>query len=105
MKWVDAFPPNGAALQYAAVDPKHHLFLVQQTTGPHSFGSYTTVNNNGKSVVYVLNEQGDILKKLERFNLYNTFLIIQANNLQVNPLTRTGYIFGPGGQQLEPFKY
>jgi len=37
--------------------------------------------------------------------LYYTFLTIGANNVQVNPTTRSAYTLGPGQQELEPFTY
>jgi hypothetical protein len=45
------------------------------------------------------------VKKLETFNLYDTGLPVNANDLQLNFKTRTGYIFGPLGAQIQPFSY
>lgn len=41
----------------------------------------------------------------EQFFLFNTFLLLGANNVQLNPTTRSGYTLGPGQQELEPFTY
>ncbi|MBC5805711.1 MAG: S8 family serine peptidase [Candidatus Eremiobacteraeota bacterium] len=85
---------------YTAADQSAHQFAVEQTTS----ADFPT-NNNALSSVLVLDESGNIVKSMERFNLYNTFLTVNANNLQLNPARRSGYIFGPLAQQLEPFTY
>jgi hypothetical protein len=36
---------------------------------------------------------------------FNSFLSIGANNLQLNPATRTAWTLGPKQQQLAPFAY
>jgi hypothetical protein len=46
-----------------------------------------------------------VLATLERFFFFNSFLTIGANNLQLNPATRTGWTLGPGQQELETFSY
>ncbi|HET7307356.1 MAG TPA: S8 family serine peptidase [Gammaproteobacteria bacterium] len=85
---------------YAAADSTHHLFLVLGTLPP-DFES----NCNANGVVYVLDEQGNVLKSLEHFNLNGVFLPAGPHELQVNPSERLGYTYGLGGQQLAPFHY
>jgi hypothetical protein len=46
-----------------------------------------------------------VLATLERFFFFNSFLTIGANNVQLNPATRTAWTLGPGQQQLAPFGY
>ncbi len=85
---------------YTAADPVHGLFLIEQTVAPDSLS-----NNNSLSVVYGLNEKGQVQTSYERFNLYNTYLKIEAHKLQLNPSLGIGYIVGVGQIELEPFRY
>jgi hypothetical protein len=85
---------------YPAADPLHSEFLVEQTGSPD-----LAANNNSLSEVLVYDENGNLLKAVERFSLWGTFVPVQDNNLQLNPNTRSGYLIGPGQQQLIPFKY
>jgi hypothetical protein len=57
------------------------------------------------SSAVVMDEQGNVLANIEQFFFFNTFLTIGANNLQLNPATRSAWTLGPGQQQLEPFTY
>jgi len=63
------------------------------------------VNHNATSSAVVMDERGNVLATLEQFFFFNTFLTIGANNLQLNPATRTAWTLGPGQQQLAPFGY
>jgi hypothetical protein len=85
---------------FNAIDPVRHLILSEMVGGDSQPG-----NNNQMSAVYVYDENGNLLKKLEHFNLYVTGLPVNANDLQLNFKTRTGYIFGPLAAQLQPFSY
>lgn len=93
----DGFLNSGT---YTVADPLHHLFLMAQPVPPD-----VDVNNNSLSSIYVLDEQGNILTQYRRFSMFNLFFSFQANSLQINPSTRTGYTIGLEGAQLEPFKY
>ena len=68
---------------------------------PGDFG----VNNNAMSSAVVLDESGNVLATYEQFFFFNTFLTVGANNLQLNPATRTAYTLGPAQQELHPFSY
>ena len=96
---VTTVPLPGNAGLYNAIDPVHHLIAVEMAAGG------TAGDNNAISSVYIYDEAGHLLKTLERFNFYGTGLTVNANNLQLNPKTRTGYMFGPNANQLEPFNY
>jgi len=92
--------PGGFTPLYPAIDQTHALILMVDVV-PGDFG----LNNNAMSSVVVMNEGGSVLATHEQFFFFNSFLSIAANNLQLNPATRTGWTFGPGQQQLAPFSY
>jgi hypothetical protein len=85
---------------YTMTDPTHSLFLVEQTVN----ADFRT-NNNSVSSVLVYDESGNLQKQISKFDLFNTFLTINTNNLQVNQSRRLGYLIGPGQQELAPFGY
>jgi hypothetical protein len=94
-------PTNGGGNGlYTAADPTHSEFLVEQTTAP----DYQS-NNNSLSRVLAYDENGNLLSAQERFDLWDSFVSIATNNLQLNPSLRLGYLVGPGLQQLIPFSY
>lgn len=68
-------------------DPLHHLVAAEMVGGDSPPG-----NNNEMSAVYIYNEHGGLVKKLETFNLYVTGLPVNANDMQLNFISRTGYI-------------
>ena len=92
--------PKGYNHLYPAIDQTRGLIVVDQVA-PSDFG----VNNNATSGTVVMDEQGNVLSSQEHLFLFNTFLTIGANNVQLNPTTRTGYTLGPGQQELVPFSY
>jgi len=95
-----AVNPKGSVNIYPAIDATRGLIVMDQVV-PADFG----VNNNAMSSAVVMDERGNVLATLEQFFFFNTFLTIGANNLQLNPATRTAYTLGPGQQELEPFAY
>jgi hypothetical protein len=92
--------PHGFVNLYPAVDQTRGLILMDQVV-PGDFG----INNNAMSSAAVMDEKGNVLATREQFFFFNTFLTLDANNLQVNPATRTALTFGPGQLELEPFSY
>ncbi|HXM56391.1 MAG TPA: S8 family serine peptidase [Candidatus Dormibacteraeota bacterium] len=90
----------GASGIYTAADPQHGLFLVER-----SVGGDVGFNNNALSQVLVYNEQGQLLSTLERTNIFSIPLSNQFHDLQVDPVHRIVYGFGPGFQQLQPLGY
>lgn len=85
---------------YATVDQQRGLVLITQLEGNDA-----SVNNNVLSSVIVLDENGTVQKQIEQFNFFNAFLPFDSSSLQINPGTRSGYIWGYLTQQLEPFSY
>jgi hypothetical protein len=85
---------------YTENDSPNGLFLVEQTVAP----DFAT-NNNSLSRILVYNEAGNLLEKEEKFDLFGGFVTIQAHNLQVDPAHRSGYLIGPGEEELAPFGY
>jgi len=92
--------PGSENGMYTVADQPHSLFLVEQTVNQ----DFRT-NNNSLSNVLVLDESGNLLKQISKFDLFNTFITINTNNLQLNPGHRTAYLIGPFQQQLAPFSY
>jgi hypothetical protein len=95
-----AVNPKGSVNLYPAIDETRGLIVMDQVV-PGDFG----VNNNAMSSAVVMDEHGKVLANIEQFFFFNTFLTIGANNVQLNPTTRTAYTLGPGQQELEPFSY
>jgi hypothetical protein len=83
---------------HSAADPVNHLFLVANLFGPVANG-----NNNALSEIFVYTETGTLQEVISRVYLPPTSPL--GNDLQVNPQTRTGYITGPGLEQLAVFHY
>jgi len=92
--------PKGSVNIYPAIDQTRGLIVMDQVV-PGDFG----LNNNATSSAVVMDEHGNVLSTREQFFFFNTFLTIGANNVQVNPTTRSAYTLGPGQQELEPFTY
>jgi len=95
-----AVNPKGSVNLYPAIDATRGLIVMDQVV-PADFG----INNNAMSSAVVMDERGNVLATIEQFFFFNTFLTIAANNLQLNPATRTAYTLGPGQQELAPFNY
>jgi hypothetical protein len=53
----------------------------------------------------IANEDGTGIRRIEKFNYLNIFLLIFGSYVQLSPATRSGYTLGPGGSQLYPFSY
>lgn len=94
---------GGSSYEHPAADPTHREFLLQEAAPPDFFG--TTPNNNSTSAVDVMDEHGNLLKRIEQFNFFNVFLLDMGSYLQVSPATSTGYTLGPAGAELAPFHY
>lgn len=99
--------PGGANYQYPAHG--NGEFLVEEASSPDALlttpGIGLTPNNDSLSSVVVLNQQGQVVQRIEHFNDLNFFSASIGDFLQLNPGTRTGYTLGPNGQQLVPFSY
>jgi len=53
----------------------------------------------------VLNAQGQVVHRIERFQFFNITTLIAGATTQLNQTTHGGYALGLDGQQLEPFRY
>ncbi|HEX4701917.1 MAG TPA: hypothetical protein VH352_07305, partial [Pseudonocardiaceae bacterium] len=101
--------PLGAGYQHPAADPISGDFVVQEVVSPSSElstpGLGATPDDNSVSSVVILNQRGDVVSRIARFNDFNVFTQSIGDYVQLNPTTRTGYTLGPFGQQLAPFTY
>lgn len=94
------FPYPGGGAVFATADEVHHLFLVTD------IGSVPVQqNNDGKSAVFIFDENGNLVKSYANLNFWAVPLTPGQNDLQVNSNTRTMYTFGPLEQQLVPIEY
>jgi len=84
---------EGQAGTSVAADPLNHLFLVEQ---PNSL--------LGGSEIYVYDEQGNVLESLRGFN-FPPYALTPGGLIQVVPSSRSGYVVGPGDDQLQSFTY
>jgi hypothetical protein len=94
---------GGSGYQHPAADGTHHLFVLQEVAPPDYFG--TAPNNNAMSSIVVVDEHGNVLQRIEKFNFYDIYLIDMGSYVQLDPATGTGYTLAPGGWQLYPFDY
>jgi hypothetical protein len=79
---------EGQAGSSIAADPINHLFVVSQ---PNSL--------QGGSEIYVYDEQGNVVESL------SGFAFGPLSGLQLVAGIRSGYVAGPGANQLESFTY
>lgn len=94
--FVGQIPNAGGELQApssVAADPVNHLFLVEQ---PQSL--------RGGSDVYVYDEKGNVVETLTGFQL-PSYTLLPASPIHVVPSSRSGYVVGPGSNQLQSFTY
>jgi hypothetical protein len=78
---------------FVTVDPVNHLFLV----------SDPLYAPTGDGAVVVYKENGDLVEAITGFHFGG--LAQGPQRLAVNPATRTGYVDGPGIDQLQQFFY
>jgi hypothetical protein len=84
---------SGAAI---AADPVNHLFLVTQPV--------SSVSPSGGSTIFVYTENGTLEETLNGFSFSNAFSAV-FERVEVNPSQRTGYVNGPGANELQSFTY
>lgn len=101
--------PGGGNYQHPAADPVTGDFVVQEILSPGAElstpGLGATPDDNSVSSIVVLDQRGDVVDRIGRFNDFNVFTESVGDYVQLNPNTRTGYTLGPAGQQLAPFTY
>ncbi|MBV8281997.1 MAG: hypothetical protein JO347_08035 [Candidatus Eremiobacteraeota bacterium] len=94
--FVGQIPNSGGELEAGtsvAADPTHHLFLVEQ---PSSL--------LGGSVIYVYDEKGNVVETLTGFQ-FPSYTLLPASPIHIVPSSRSGYVVGPGSNQLRSFTY
>ncbi len=109
---IDVDTPS---LLSTAVDPIHHVALVSSVTGNDVCWAFKCngYNNNPMSSISVVDlKTGKVLKKMSAFNLWGIVLpsivddsFTTRHSIQIDPGTRTGWTYGPGGRQLQQFSY
>ena len=62
-------------------------------------------NNNALSSEIVLNEQGQVVKRIEQFNFFNVFTSIAGQLTQLGPVAGQAYTTGLDGDQVQPLGY
>lgn len=103
---------TGAPVELAA-DPVHHLALVLYAlpAGPAKFGApggMAVSDSNAMSVIDVVDTTtGAIVKTIGGFSAgsVNGYPFGNSQGIQLDPATRTGYMFAPGDDQVQQFSY
>jgi WD40 repeat protein len=89
-------PPGGADVEF---DPLNKLFLVAQPNAGIE---------QGPSMIYVYNIQGNLVESLSGFTFSNRFTVIPMH-IGINPTTRSGFVDDESNQnipnQLRSFTY
>ncbi len=80
---------------FIANDPIHKLFLIAQPV--------SSTAQSGSSV-QVFDEHGSLVESINGFNFSNASSVIFAR-ISLHPADRTGYVNGPGINQLQQFSY
>jgi hypothetical protein len=92
--------PNGAsqlnAGGYVANDPVHQLFLIAQP--------FSSTSGSGSSI-QVYAENGDFVESIDGFDFTDAGFLVIPIRISINPNSRTGWVNGPGGDQLQEFSY
>jgi hypothetical protein len=101
--------PGGFVYQHPAADATRQQFLVQEVSPPDmntvSPGLGATPNDNALSTEVVMNEQGQVVSRVEQFNFFNVFTTIAGQLTQLEPASAAGYTLGLYGGELQPFNY
>jgi hypothetical protein len=89
--------PNGGGQDYAggyiANDPIHKLFLVAQPVSSTGSGSS----------IQVYKENGELDESINGFSFGGTSVL--GSRIAIDPTSRTGWVNGPGDDQLQEFSY
>ncbi|MGH3171810.1 MAG: hypothetical protein ACRDN0_38865 [Trebonia sp.] len=111
---VTTYPLRTGEGAELAVDPAHHLALAlyQLPAGPAEFGApggIAVSDSNATSVIEVVDTTtGKIVETLGGFSAgaLNGYPFYTANpGIQLDPATRTGWMFAPGDDQIQQFSY
>ncbi|MGA2758896.1 MAG: hypothetical protein ABSF08_01075 [Candidatus Cybelea sp.] len=92
--------PNGGGQYYAggfvANDPVNKLFLIAQPI--------SSTSGSGSSIQVYL-ESGALLESINGFNFTYAGDFVIPVRISINPGARTGWVNGPGSNQLQEFSY
>lgn len=92
--------PNGGGQYYAggyvASDPVHQLFLIAQPI--------SSTSGSGSSI-QVYEENGTLLESINGFGFTDAGDFVIPVRISINPKARTGWVNGPGANQLQEFSY
>jgi hypothetical protein len=111
---VTSYPLRMGAASELGIDPVSHLALTMyyQPAGPSEFaapGGIARTDSNATSVINVVNTTtGAVEKVLGGFSetaLYGYPFTVNNPGIQVDPVTRTGYTFAHGDDQIQEFHY
>jgi hypothetical protein len=94
--FIGQVPNAGGELQAPssiAADPVNHLFLVEQSQ-----------SLLGGSDIYVYDEKGNVVESLGGFQ-FPSYSLTPGSQIQVVSSSRSGYVVGPGANQLQSFTY
>ncbi|HEX4013858.1 MAG TPA: hypothetical protein VHX17_08225 [Candidatus Cybelea sp.] len=80
---------------YVANDPVHQLFLIAQPFSSTSSGSS----------IQVYAENGDFVESIDGFDFTDAGFLVVPIRISINPHARTGWVNGPGSNQLQEFSY
>lgn len=98
--WLTGGLWPGLTPWYIAADPVNHLFLIAAPTDP----TVVNANYNATSLVYVVDENGNVLKTIGGLDFDGPLLSANLHaGLQVNGHTRTGYLMA--FNELQVFNY
>jgi hypothetical protein len=100
---------TGGPIELAA-DPVHHLALVLYSTPPvpARFNAGPSDSNSMSEIDVVDTTTGKIVKTVEDFSsssIYGYPFFTTNAGIQLDPATRTGYMFAPGDDQVQQFSY
>jgi hypothetical protein len=103
---------TGAGLELAD-DPVHHLALIlyDLPNGPSQFGApggIKVTDSNATSVIEVVSTStGRIVHTIGGFSAASIdgYPFPAQAGIQLDPATRTGYVTGPGDDQVQQFAY
>jgi len=111
---VTTYPLRTGEGAELAVDPVHHLALAlyQLPAGPAKFGApggIAVSDSNATSVIDVIDTTtGNIVETIGGFSAaaLNGYPFGNVNpGIQLDPATRTGYMFAQGDDQIQQFSY
>jgi hypothetical protein len=97
---------GGRSTLFPTYDPVNKLLLV-------AYGAQNDIytNNDATSSVAVIDvRSGSVIKQIHGFNFIDEMFgfnisIVNEHGIQIDPATRTGWTYGPGGVQIQQFSY